>query len=113
GTCKLKRESVLGIVPVGYGDGYPLSLSNQGIVRVLPKDERLGVLYAKVLGRVNMDQIVIDLTELVVEDTGKLLGSQVELISNDSEAENSLPKLAALAGSSCYEMLCRLGAGLP
>lgn len=112
-THKLKRESVLGIVPVGYGDGYPLALSNQGIVRVYPKDERLGVLCARVLGRVNMDQIVIDLTELVVEDTSQLLGAQVELIGNDPEAENALPKLAAMAGSSCYEMLCRLGPNVP
>ncbi len=113
GTCQLKRESLLGVVPVGYGDGYPLLLSNQGVVRVFPKDERLGVLYAKVLGRVNMDQIVIDLTELAVEDTGRLLDAQVELIANDPEAENALPRLAAMAGSSCYEMLCRLGTHLP
>src|SRR5690606_8728684 len=113
GTHKLKRESILGVVPVGYGDGYPLSLSNQGVVRVLPRDVRLGVLYAKVLGRVNMDQLVIDLTELAVEDLGKLMGATVELIASDPEAENALPRLAAMAGSSCYEMLCRLAPHIP
>lgn len=112
-TCKLKRESVLGVVPVGYGDGYPLALSNQGTVRVIPKDERLGVLNAKVLGRVNMDQIVIDLTELVCDDVDKLLGAQVELIGSDPTAENALPALAALAGSSPYEMLTRLAPHVP
>src|SRR5690606_26671873 len=66
-THRLKRDSVLGVVPVGYGDGYPVALSNLASVRVHPADEALPIIDAKVIGRVNMDQIVIDLTDLAVD----------------------------------------------
>lgn len=114
-TCRLGRESMLGVVPVGYGDGYPLSLSNRASVRVLPKEGEPDVppLQAPVLGRVNMDQIVIDLTDFAADDPGRLIDAPVEVISNDPNAANSLPALAALASSSPYEMLCRLSPALP
>ena len=107
-THRLRRESVLGIVPVGYGDGYPVSLSNQASVRVHPADERLPINDAPVLGRVNMDQLIVDLTDVAGEDLGALINSPVEVISNDPSAPNSLPNLAHLAGTHCYELLCRL-----
>lgn len=112
-THRLKRDSVLGVVPVGYGDGYPLALSNNACVRVHPTDPQLPVLNAAVLGKVNMDQIVVDLTDLAVDDLGKLMNSAVEVISAEADSENSLPKLAAAAKSHPYEMLCRLSPGLP
>ena len=112
-THQLKRDSVLGVVPVGYGDGYPLALSNQASVRVHPTDPKLPVINAAVLGKVNMDQIVVDLTDLAADDPGKLLHSAVEVISAESDADNSLPKLAAAAKSHPYEMLCRLSPSVP
>src|SRR5690606_557446 len=93
-THRLKRDSVLGVVPVGYGDGYPVALSNLASVRVHPADEALPIIDAKVIGRVNMDQIVIDLTDLAVDDLGKLMNAAVEVISAEADADNSLPKLA-------------------
>lgn len=112
-THRLKRSSVLGVVPVGYGDGYPLLLSNRGVVRVQPAGATEPVGTARVLGCVNMDQIVIDLTELAQDHPGSLLEATVELISADPEAPNALPRLAAMARSHCYEMLCRLSPRLP
>lgn len=109
-TVKLKRKSVLGIVPVGYGDGYPLSLSNTGAaVRV-----RFGEAWheAPVLGRVNMDQISVDLTDVVKEHgvvAQALREAEVEVVSNDPDAPNALHRLAKKAGVHCYEILCRLG----
>jgi len=118
GTDALKRESLLGIVPVGYGDGYPLALSNQASVRLQLGD---GCWHeAPVRGRINMDETIIDLTDaasamsLSADRASRdapetsLLGSSVELYSNDPQAANTLPRLAAQAQTHCYELLCRI-----
>ncbi|MFW6031878.1 MAG: alanine racemase [Phycisphaeraceae bacterium] len=111
-THRLGRASLLGVVPVGYGDGYPLGLSNKASVRIRPAEDAPWH-EAPVLGRVNMDQIVVDLTDLETAMPGNLVGADVEVISNDPDAPNALEKLAELAGSHCYEMLCRLSSHLP
>ena len=59
---------------------------------------------AQIVGRVNMDQIVIDVTDL----PSIALGATVQLISDHADSVCALPKLARLAESSCYEMLCRI-----
>ena len=103
-THTLKRESVLGIVPVGHGDGYPIGLSNKATVRVGDTD-------CRVLGQVSMDQIVIDLTDVPdagEQDLAGLRDMPVELYSPDPGAPHALPRLAKLAGTSIFEMLCRL-----
>ncbi|MEM7682044.1 MAG: alanine racemase [Planctomycetota bacterium] len=115
-THKLKRDSIVGVVPIGYGDGYPISLTNKGQVYVAPRDGRPGG-HCKVLGKVNMDQITIDLTDLV-DDTasaelGPLRDAEVELYANRPGEPNSVPQVAALAKSSSYELLCRLNAAMP
>ncbi len=67
-TTRLTRDSYLGLIPVGYADGLPLSLSNRGTVGIIPNSARrndLGAstpIAAPILGRVNMDQIIVDLT---------------------------------------------------
>lgn len=107
-THRLTRDSRLALIPAGYADGYPLSLSGKGVV-TLCDDLGRAVAAAPVLGRVNMDQIVVDITD--VPDAH--VGQRVDLISADPTAPSALPKLAALAGSHCYEMLCRLSSRLP
>ncbi|MCC7191556.1 MAG: alanine racemase [Phycisphaeraceae bacterium] len=102
-THVLTRDSVLGLVPVGYADGYPRSLTNTSVVS-LPESTVDGKpLTAPVIGRVNMDQIVIDLTDVPAS-----VGSLVELISGDPDSPCALPTLARQAGTNTYEMLCRL-----
>lgn len=115
-THKLKRDSLLGIVPVGHGDGYPVALANKAEVRVHPKDRSKPVTNCKVLGSVSMDQIVVDLTDLVDEvhaDNTFLLDAWAEIYSPDPNAPNALPSLAKLAKTNVYEMLCRLSPGIP
>jgi len=103
-TCHLTRDSVLGIVPVGYADGYHLVLGNRAHVRLSDYSTD-----AAVMGSVNMDQIVIDLT-----DTPQIqMGDEVELYSNDLAAKSSVPALAALAQSNCYEMLTNIKPHIP
>ena len=99
GTERVTSDAVLGIVPVGYGDGYPLALSSCGVVTFPDRPGRA----ARVVGRVNMDQLIVDLT-----GTGVARGDLVEIYSADVDAPNSLPRLAGLAGAHCYELLCRL-----
>lgn len=113
-THILDRDSVLGVVPVGYGDGYPLALSGKATMRVQSVDDPGMLIDAPVVGRVNMDQVVIDLTDAVSQgDPDTWADALVEVISNDPAAPNALPRLAELAGVHCYEILCRLGAHLP
>ncbi len=113
-THRLSRDSILGVVPVGYADGYPQSLSNKAAVAVLDQTGQPRGL-APVLGTVSMDQIVIDLTDLPA-DLGQVEGNgggMVELISDDPDSPLALPRVAKLAGVSCYEMLCRMSPRLP
>jgi alanine racemase len=107
-THRLTRDSTLALVPVGYADGYPLSLSGKGVVG-LCEDAGRTIAHAPVLGRVNMDQVVLDVTDL----PGTHVGQPVELLSADPQSPCSLPRLAQLAGSHCYELMCRLSHRLP
>jgi len=112
-THTLRRKSVLGLVPVGYGDGYPLALSSRAAVRV-----RRGEAWhdAPVRGRVNMDQVSVDLTALAKAEglaPADLRGLEVEVYSNDRAAPNTVTRLADLAKSHAYELLCRLPREMP
>jgi alanine racemase len=93
-----ERESRVGLVPIGYGDGYLRSLGGRAILRIRDR-------VVPVCGRVAMDQIVVDLTEL--EEVS--VGQEIEVVAADAAAANSVEALAALAGTIPYEILCRLG----
>ncbi len=97
-TRKLERDSRVGIVPAGYADGVSRILSNRCPVG-------LGDALTPALGRVSMDQIMIDLTDH--PEIG--LGRRVELISPDLESPASVANLARLAGTIPNEIICRLG----
>jgi alanine racemase len=97
-TYTYDRDSVVGVAPIGYGDGYFRSLSNRAVVRVCGKD-------AAVRGRISMDQITVDLTD--IPEAG--VGDEVEVISRDPLAPNSVENLARLADTIPYEITCRLG----
>ncbi len=108
GTYTLPRESVLGVVPVGYGDGYPMGLSGGGASVRVRLIEGGPWYVAAVLGRVNMDQLVVDLTDVKGATLDMLRGGEVEIYSDDPAAPNAVPRLAGLAGTHPYELLCRL-----
>ncbi len=97
-THTFNRPARLGLVPVGYADGYPRALSNAAVMRI-------GGSEAPVCGRVSMDQTIIDITEA----PDARIGDLVEVISPDPEAPNSVANLARLAGTIPYELTCRLG----
>jgi alanine racemase len=99
GTFTTYRPSRLAIVPLGYGDGYPTALSNRAVVRVGPN-----LTPADLRGKVNMDQLIIDVTEIPEAQ----IDTEVEVYSNNPQAPNALDKLAEEIRSHPYELLCRL-----
>lgn len=105
GTWRAKRRTRLGLIPVGYADGYSRALSNRARVGV----ELAGGVKAYVpqVGTVSMDQITVDLTDL--PETGLDVGAWVELVGNDRTAPNHLPALAKAAGTITHDLLCRIG----
>jgi len=109
GDWTAQRRTRLALVPVGYADGYPFALSGKGRVRVETSENAL--IEAPVVGRVSMDQITVDITDLPASAAG--VGSEVELIASDRDAPNHLPALAKLAGTISHEILCGLGKRVP
>ncbi len=97
-TFTFNKDSRIGRIPVGYGDGYPRRLSNKAIVRIKGKD-------APLRGRVSMDQLIIDLTDI----PDVIVGDEVEIISDDRLKLNSVENLARLAGTISYEVTCCFG----
>jgi alanine racemase len=97
-THKTTRDSRLGIVPVGYGDGYPRRMSGRGVVQVLGQE-------VPVVGRVSMDQIVVDLTDVPAAG----VGTEVTVVSNRSADPNSLDAMAATLETIPYELATGLG----
>ena len=97
-THEYARDSRVGIVPIGYGDGYFRNLSNKAVVRINGQD-------APVCGRVSMDQMTVDITDI----PDAQVGGEVEIISSDPVAPNSVENLARLAGTIPYEITCHLG----
>lgn len=104
GTWRAARETRLALVPVGYADGYPLSLSNRGEVGFSTPD---GVVHAPIVGRVSMDQMSVDVTDVPEASSG--VGAEVEVVSRRRGAPNALPELARRAGTITHELLCRVG----
>ncbi|MGB7295257.1 MAG: alanine racemase [Candidatus Aminicenantales bacterium] len=96
-TETLKRDSRVGVCPIGYWHGFPRSLSRTG--EVLVSGRR-----AKVLGTVSMDMVVVDLTDIA----GARGGDVVTVIGRDGHEEITAYEVGRRAGVSHYELLTRL-----
>lgn len=102
GTYVTPGEEVLATVPVGYGDGYPRSLSNRGSVLIRGKR-------APIRGRVCMDQMMVDVSEI----PGVKEGDLVTLIGRDGDDRITMEELGALSGRFNYELACDLSPRVP
>ncbi|MEE2972302.1 MAG: alanine racemase [Planctomycetota bacterium] len=106
-TFATSRETLTGLVPVGYADGLPATPGSEPH-RVVVHGKR-GPIAVPVLGRMNMDQCVIDLTEVgPIEET-----IAVEVISADADSPVSLDRVAARAGVLPYQLLCGISPRIP
>lgn len=101
-TFHTQHPMRIATIPVGYADGYPRSLSNCGSVLVRGKR-------APILGRICMDQFMVDVTEV----DGVLPGDEVTLVGRDKDAVLPVEELAQLAGSFNYEFICGIGKRVP
>lgn len=101
-SYRTTRPTLLGVLPVGYAEGYPRALSNRGAVLVRGKA-------APVLGRVCMNITMVDLTDV----PGAEEGDVATLLGSDGEETVSAETLAELAGTINYEILARLSPNIP
>ncbi len=97
-TFRTKRDSMIGVLPVGYGDGYIRLLSNRSSVIVRGK-------LAPVIGRVCMDVTMIDLTD--IENVS--LDDEVILLGYDNSEVISADDLAEKSNTISYEVLTLFG----
>jgi alanine racemase len=101
-TFYTKRASRIATLPVGYADGYSRLLSNKG--EVLVRGRR-----APVVGRVSMDLVTIDVTDIA--EAG--VGDEVVLLGRQGPEEIAAEELAAKVDTIQYEVLCNVGSRVP
>lgn len=101
-TYRVPGDTVLAVVPVGYADGYPRSLSGRA-------EALVGGQRCPVVGRVCMDSIILDV--------GKLptcrVGDEVVLLGKQGEETITVEELAGWAGTITQEIMARMGSRLP
>ncbi|MEK6567997.1 MAG: alanine racemase [Candidatus Omnitrophota bacterium] len=101
-TYVTSRRTRLATLPLGYGDGYPRSLSNKAFCLISGKR-------ARIVGRICMDQMMVDVTHI----RGIKAGQEVVLIGRQKGESVSAEELANLAGTIPYEIACNLGHRIP
>ncbi|CEG57478.1 alanine racemase [Legionella fallonii] len=93
GTWSSHRPSIIGVVPVGYGDGYPRHIAANTPVWIKGRE-------VPVVGRVSMDMLTVDLTdhpEVQIGDAVELWGAHI-----------AVERVAQSAGTIGYELLCQI-----
>jgi alanine racemase len=101
-TRKLSRDSTIAVLCAGYGDGIPRSVSNRASVLIH------GV-RCPVLGRVTMDQTVVDVTEVA----GVAGGDEVVLVGKQGKDEISVGEFSRWADTIPWETLCSVTKRVP
>lgn len=102
GTYTMERDGRIATIPVGYGDGYPRSLSNKGYVLIHGKK-------APICGRVCMDQFMVDVTD--IEEVTLL--DEVTLLGKDENLTITMEELGELSGRFNYEFACDISKRVP
>lgn len=102
GTFVAARKMRIATIPVGYGDGYPRSLSNKAYVLIHGKK-------APIVGRVCMDQFMVDVTDIPEAS----FGDRVVLIGTDGDETITVEMLSQIADRFNYEFICDLGKRIP
>ena len=102
GTYVTKKATVVATVPVGYADGYRRNLSGKFYVLIKGKK-------APILGRVCMDQMMVDVTDI----PGVEVGDRVTLIGQDGDEVITIEEISAVADSFNYEFACGISRRVP
>ena len=101
-TYHTARESRIAVLPIGYAEGLPRSVSNRGTVIVHGTP-------VPIVGRVCMNMAFVDVTDVA----SAIVGSTVTLIGRDAGASREANDLAADAGTIGYEIVARLPSEIP
>ena len=97
-TWRAGRRTLIMTLPVGYGDGYPRALSGKA-------DVLIGGKRAPLVGRVCMDQMMADVTDIPEKD----LQGDVVLMGTQGDECITPDELAALSGTIPYEIMLGFG----
>ena len=97
-TYVTKHKVKIATLPIGYGNGYPRSLSNKSYCLISGQE-------AKIIGRVCMDQLMVDVTKI----KEARIGQEAVLIGRQKNKSISVEELASLAGTIPYEIVSNLG----
>jgi alanine racemase len=103
GTFVAGRETRLAIVPAGYADGVPRSLSGHGAVLIAGRRCPLA-------GRVSMDLTTVDVTDLPVPPSR---GDEAVFFGRQGDARLGVDEVASAAGTVSWEILCGVGPRVP
>jgi alanine racemase len=101
-THVTQKQTRIATLPIGYADGYARNLSNRA--EVLVRGRR-----AKVIGKVTMDQTMIDVGHI----KNAAVGDEVVLTGKQGREEIRTEKLARLAGTIAYEFVCGISSRVP
>ncbi len=101
-TYETSGNQRIATIPVGYGDGYPRSLSNRGYVLVHGRR-------APICGRICMDQFMVDVTDIPEAAEG----DTVTLVGTDGAETITMDGIGELSGRFNYEFACDLGKRIP
>ncbi len=99
-TYRLKRDTRVGVIPIGYADGYLRMLSNKGFVGINGKKVYL-------IGRVTMNHIMVDMNSVYAQ-----IGDRVLIMGKDDKMHISADEIASLGYTISYELLCSMGSSL-
>lgn len=102
GTYVAQGNRRIATIPIGYADGYPRSLSNQGYVLIHG-------IKAPIIGKICMDQFMVDVTDIPQAQ----YMSPVVLIGDDGEESLPVEVLGDLANKFNYEFICGIGKRIP
>jgi len=102
GTYTTPAPAKIGVLPVGYADGYRRGLSNRG--RVIVRNT-----YAPIVGNISMDLTLVDVTQV----PGVEEGDDVVLIGSSGNLRVDAAEVAALCGTVPYEILCGISKRVP
>lgn len=104
---KTDKPMTIGVVACGYADGYPRHCSTGTPVMVMGIRTRM-------VGRVSMDMITVDLEPLILAGVEVGIGSEVTLWGNASNgAVLSIDEIAQAGGTVGYELMCALAQRVP
>ena len=102
GTFVADKPMKIATVPIGYADGYSRSLSNRAYMTIGGKK-------APVVGRVCMDQVMVDVTD--IEDVKS--GDEIVVIGDGTDGSMTFDDVAAMVGTINYELVCLVGKRVP